>query len=115
RRSRLRRRRLLRQPRPRKHEESKGEFKMTLGMLAIVAAVFLALNAMFTFNDRFRSRFFGTAWKLKMFVIVPVILYLLVKATLGSEFVGHMAPQLMLLLFTIIQVVFFSVFQIFIM
>src|SRR5439155_23996242 len=31
------------------------------------------------------------------------------------EFVGHMAPQLMLLLFTIIQVVFFSVFQIFIM
>lgn len=88
---------------------------MNLSMLIIAVAGFFVLNVLFHFNDRFRSTFFRTAWKMKLLVIIPVAFWLLLNLILGAEGASQATPMIVMLLFTLIQVVIFSVFQLFIM
>ncbi|HEY9788104.1 MAG TPA: AAA family ATPase [Candidatus Obscuribacterales bacterium] len=88
---------------------------MSFTLLIVAAAILFLLNALLHFNARFRRTFFRTAWKLKFFVITPFALWLILTALFGSESAGQVMPMVLMLAMTLIQVLFFSFFQIFIM
>ncbi|HEY9784194.1 MAG TPA: AAA family ATPase [Candidatus Obscuribacterales bacterium] len=88
---------------------------MSITLLLIAIALLFGFNALFHFNARFRGTFFRTAWKLKFFVIVPVALWLLLNMLLGAQGASQAMPIIITLVFTLIQVVIFSLFNIFIM
>ncbi len=88
---------------------------MNLTTLLLLEGAFLLTCGLLFFNQRFRDRFFMTAWKLKFFVIVPLIFVGLVYGLGGSAGVSSVVPQAFILILTLLQALLFSLFQIFIM
>ena len=88
---------------------------MTFTTLALLEGAFLLSVGLLFFNNKFRSKFFLTAWNLKYLIIIPIAFVALVYATMGSEGASSVIPQVVLLAFTIVQALLFSLFQIFIM
>lgn len=88
---------------------------MTITMYGLLEAVFLLSVGLLFFNEKFRSKFFMSAWNMKYLIIIPIAFVALVYATMGSEGAGSVIPQVVLLAFTIVQALLFSLFQIFIM
>src|SRR5579883_1219377 len=88
---------------------------MTITTVGLLELAFVVCAGLLLFNNRFRSKFFLTAWKMKFFIIIPAILVALAYGTLGTAGANSLLPQVLILTLTILQALLFSLFQIFIM
>ena len=88
---------------------------MTYGAFILGSLAITMVTALLFLNRRFGKHFGGLLWRAKWLVIIPVILYFVAEVVLGAAAVKSAGPTLMIIGVTMIQAVFFSLFQIFIM
>lgn len=84
---------------------------MTIIGLVLTFVSLVSAAGLLCFNDKFRKEFFRTTWALRFLVGLPVVLYMLTTALMGSEKVNSMIPMVLMMSMQLLFMMFAMIMQ----